>query len=248
MVLNFSLKLINNICIVIGALLSVLAIAIASLSIFFIINTSIKIDDNNKFLTNLIGWYYNKPILFEYIKVDRVSESYSFFIEINGFKIDKYENYKNIEVDNIKFNINLSNIFNNKYYLSNVVIQNPKITYNSLKSLQEPNKVIEIFNNILKNIGDLNVYNGILTYIHKDTKYFLSKINFNKNGSTNIDIFGDFFEKCDLRSTFARITLENLNSGRLLPGLFWKIGILVDFCPDYFGKFELWLTFARITN
>ena len=82
MVLNFSLKLINNICIVIGALLSVLAIAIASLSIFFIINTSIKIDDNNKFLTNLMSWYYNKPILFEYIKVDRVAESYSFFIEI----------------------------------------------------------------------------------------------------------------------------------------------------------------------
>ena len=72
MVLNFSLKLINYICIAIGALLSALAIAIASLSIFFIINTSIKIDDNNNFLTNLIVWYYNKPILFEYIKIDRV--------------------------------------------------------------------------------------------------------------------------------------------------------------------------------
>ena len=195
MVLNFSLKLINNICIAIGALLSVLAIAIASLSIFFIINTSIKIDDNNKFLTNLISWYYNKPISFEYIKVDRVLESYSFFIEINGFKIDKYENYKNIEVDNIKFNINLSNFFNNKYYMSNVAIKNPNITYNSLKSLQESNQVIEIFNTLLKNIDDLNVYNGTLTYIHKDTKYILSKINFNKNSSTNIDILGDFLYK-----------------------------------------------------
>ena len=136
MVLNFFYKLINNISIIIGALLSVLAIAIASLSIFFIINTSIKIDDNNKVLTNLISWYYNKPIFFEYIKVDRVSESYSFFITINGFKMDKYKNYKNIEVDNIKFKINLSNIFNNKYYLSNVAIINPEITYNSLKSFQ----------------------------------------------------------------------------------------------------------------
>ena len=195
MVLNFSLKLINNICIAIGAVLSVLAIAIASLSIFFIINTSIKIDDNNKFLTNLISWYYNKSISFEYIKVDRVLESYSFFIEINGFKIDKYENYKNIEVDNIKFNINLSNFFNNKYYMSNVAIKNPNITYNSLKSLQESNQVVGIFDTLLKNIGDLNVYNGTLTYIHKDTKYFLSKINFNKNGLTNIDILGDFLYK-----------------------------------------------------
>ena len=195
MVLNFFYKLINNISIIIGALLSVLAIAIASLSIFFIINTSIKIDDNNKVLTNLISWYYNKPIFFEYIKVDRVSESYSFFITINGFKIDKYKNYKNIEVDNIKFKINLSNIFNNKYYLSNVAIINPEITYNSLKSFQNSNQVIKIFNNILKSIGDLNIYNGSLNYIHKDTNYFISKINFNKKSLTNTDVFGDFLYK-----------------------------------------------------
>ena len=34
--------------------------------------------------------------------------------------------------------------------MSNVAIKNPNITYNSLKSLQESNQVIEIFNTLLK--------------------------------------------------------------------------------------------------
>jgi hypothetical protein len=187
---NF-LKLISNTLIKIGGLISVIIIILISICIYIIINKSITINDNNKFISKIISWYYDTSVSFDYIEIGNLNKYKNITIEINELKIDNYKNYKVIQAENLKYNINYNGLTKYKYYITNVELLNPIVIYET-NSKKNNNTIVKKLNNFLGNIEDIVIYNGKVVYSNLDNKYYLSHINIIKKGFNDLDILGNF--------------------------------------------------------
>ena len=206
-------KLINRIFIFTGSLLAVISISIVSLFIYVLINQSIVVHDKYKIMSKAISWFYDRQITFEYIKADILNNSGIISLEINNLKIYKYNNYKYINTDNIKFNINFNSIIKDEYYLTNVQINKPIILYKSDENIKKTSLIIKLANNLLSKVSDFNIYDGKVTYLNLDKKYYISKINVNKKGLSDFNIVGSFLYKDNtLYKVDKKITFKSIKA------------------------------------
>jgi len=189
---KYFLKLISSALKIISWLITIIVIILITICIYIIINKSIIINDNNKIITKAISWYYDAQVSFDYIKIGSLNKKKHITIEVNKFKIENYKNYKNIQAENLKYNIYYSNLTKYKYYITNVELFEPIVIYGTNNKY---NSITKKINNIISKIEDINIYNGKLVYADLEKKYYLSNINISKRGIKDLYVFGDFLYK-----------------------------------------------------
>jgi hypothetical protein len=183
---------VRNVIIMVTGLISFSLITIITLYLFISINKSIIIYDYNKILSKTVSWYFNKEITFEFIKIKSLQEDQNYILEISNLATKNYKNYKSVKLDNIKFNINLNKILKTKYYFSNIEVNNPNIVYQFKDRATNRDIVISMIENFLTNIDVLKVFNGNILFYDNEKIHYISKLNLNKKGLTDLNILGEF--------------------------------------------------------
>ena len=182
----------RNIIIVFTGLFSLSLITIITLCLFIVINKSITIYDYNKLLSKTVSWYFTKEISFEFIKIKSLQDNQNYALEINNLVTKNNKNYKRVEFDNIKLNINFNKILKNKYYFSNIEVINPNIVYQFMDRSTNSSLVISMIENFLLKIDVLKISNGNILFYNNEKIHYVSKININKKGLTDLNILGEF--------------------------------------------------------
>ncbi|MBT7076595.1 MAG: hypothetical protein HN930_02630, partial [Pelagibacterales bacterium] len=182
----------RNIIIVLTGLFSFSLITIIALCLFIVINKSLTIYDYNKILSKTVSWYFTKEISFEFIKIKSLQDNQNYALEINNLVTKNNKNYKRVEFDNIKLNINFNKILKNKYYFSNIEVINPNIVYQFMDRSTNSSLVISMIENFLLKIDVLKISNGNILFYNNEKIHYVSKININKKGLTDLNILGEF--------------------------------------------------------
>ena len=182
----------RNIIIVLTGLFSFSLITIIALCLFIVINKSLTIYDYNKILSKTVSWYFTKEISFEFIKIKSLPEYQNYVLEINNLVTKNNKNYKSIKFDNIKLNINFNKILKNKYYFTNIEVENPNIVYQFMDRSTNSSLVIPMIENFLIYVDVLKVSNGNILFYDNEQIHYVSKINLNKKGITDLNILGEF--------------------------------------------------------
>ncbi|MFL2682735.1 MAG: AsmA-like C-terminal region-containing protein [Alphaproteobacteria bacterium] len=210
---KFIFNILKKLFILFSSVIALCSLALMALCIIILASKSITITDNNKYISKLMSWYFDKEVYFEEVKINNISLKEYYTFKIKNLTINKINDYQNLEVEYAKFDINIGNILNrvskfNSIYLNNISIdylrKDENITNSSYVSL---NNIIGITKNLYINNGRINVD------IAKRT-YNFSKINLKKIDGKNINISGSFnykdnyFQKVDKLFTFKSLTFN----------------------------------------
>jgi hypothetical protein len=184
-----------------------------ALCIIILASKSITITDNNKYISKLMSWYFDKEVYFEEVKINNISLKEYYTFKIKNLTINKINDYQNLEVEYAKFDINIGNILNrvskfNSIYLNNISIdylrKDENVTDSSYVSL----------NNLIDITKNLHINNGRINIDIAERTYNFSKINLKKIDGKKININGSFnykdnyFQKVDKLFTFKSLTFN----------------------------------------
>ena len=174
-----------------SALISLFSLVIITLGIIILASKSITIKDENKYISKLLSWYFSHEVYFQEVKINNISLMDNYEIIIKNLIIEEVNNYKNIEIENIEFNISVYNLIKGVNKFDSVNINNASIDY---ISQNEFNNILstDLLDNIFSLTKVLDISNGNINIKILDRFYDFSNINLQKKGSSNINIYGSF--------------------------------------------------------
>ena len=124
---KFIFNILKKLFILLSSVIALCSLALIALCIIILASKSITITDNNKYISKLMSWYFDKEVYFEEVKINNISLKEYYTFKIKNLTINKINDYQNLEVEYAKFDINISNILNrvskfNSIYLNNISI------------------------------------------------------------------------------------------------------------------------------
>ena len=210
---KFIFNILKKLFILFSSVIALCSLAIMALCIIILASKSITITDNNKYISKLMSWYFDKEVYFEEVKINNISLKEYYTFKIKNLTINKINDYQNLEVEYAKFDINIGNILNrvskfNSIYLNNISIdylrKDENVTDSSYVSL----------NNLIDITKNLHINNGRINIDIAERTYNFSKINLKKIDGKKININGSFnykdnyFQKVDKLFTFKSLTFN----------------------------------------
>jgi len=204
---KFIFNILKKLFILFSSVIALCSLALIALCIIILASKSITIKDNNKYISKLMSWYFDKEVYFEEVKINNISLKEYYTFKIKNLTINKINDYQNLDVEYAKFDINIGNILNrvskfNSIYLNNISIDylrnDENVTNSSYVSL----------NNIIGITKNLHINNGRINVNISERTYSFSKINLKKIDEKNLNINGSFnykdnyFQKVDKLFTF----------------------------------------------
>jgi hypothetical protein len=184
-----------------------------ALCIIILASKSITITDNNKYISKLMSWYFDKEVYFEEVKINNISLKEYYTFKIKNLTINKINDYQNLEVEYAKFDINIGNILNRVSKFNSIYLNNISIDY-LRKDENVTNSSYVSLNNLIGITKNLHINNGRINVDIAERTYNFSKINLQKIDGKNININGSFnykdnyFQKVDKLFTFKSLTFN----------------------------------------
>ena len=198
-------------------------------------NNSIFIKDHDKYLSNLISWYFDIDIKFDNIKVSKNKFNEKYKIEISKFEFHKFKQITNANIKNITFNCDYLTCITGYRNYENINLLDP---YIEIKYMDKDNTNIinpKLLINLINQSNIATVVNGTIKLISSDTVDEIKNINIlskdsNINGKfrykfeserfteINFTAFKSFNET-ELSLVFSELNLKhfNIESYVLLP-------------------------------
>ena len=210
---KFIFNILKKLFILFSSFIALCSLALIALCIIILSSKSITITDNNKYISKLMSWYFDKEVYFEEVKINNISLKEYYTFKNKNLTINKINDYQNLDVEYAKFDINIGNILNrvskfNSIYLNNISIDylrnDENVTNSSYVSL----------NNIIGITKNLHINNGRINVNISERTYSFSKINLKKIDEKNLTINGSFnykdnyFQKVDKLFTFRSSTFN----------------------------------------
>ena len=84
-----------------STLFSLISLVIIVIGLFLLLSDTLKFDDNDKYLSKIISWYFDKDIEFQSIYIKSLKPGSEYYVEVNKLIAKNGDNYSNINIDNI---------------------------------------------------------------------------------------------------------------------------------------------------
>ncbi|MDG2000353.1 MAG: AsmA-like C-terminal region-containing protein [Alphaproteobacteria bacterium] len=210
---KFIFNILKKLFILFSSVIALCSLALMALCIIILASKSITITDNNKYISKLMSWYFDKEVYFEEVKINNISLKEYYTFKIKNLTINKINDYQNLEVEYAKFDINIGNILNRVSKFNSIYLNNISIDY-LRKDENVTNSSYVSLNNLIGITKNLHINNGRINVDIAERTYNFSKINLQKIDGKNININGSFnykdnyFQKVDKLFTFKSLTFN----------------------------------------